>query len=77
MAHLDGVIHYPDPAMRELRAALSAHYGRAPGDFILGNGAAELFYLYAFVTRPKRVLLQLALLKTSDTASIRTMFSIY
>lgn len=56
-AHLDGVIHYPDPAMRELRAALSAYYGRAPGDFILGNGAAELFYLYAFVTRPKRVLL--------------------
>ncbi|MCI7185140.1 MAG: aminotransferase class I/II-fold pyridoxal phosphate-dependent enzyme, partial [Mitsuokella jalaludinii] len=56
-AHLDGVIHYPDPAMRELRTALSAYYGRAPGDFILGNGAAELFYLYAFVTRPKRVLL--------------------
>ena len=56
-AHLDGVIHYPDPAMRELRTALAAFYDRAPGDFILGNGAAELFYLYAFVTRPKRVLL--------------------
>ena len=57
IAHIEDAIHYPDPKMRELRAALSAYYDRAPADFILGNGAAELFYLYAFVMRPKRVLL--------------------
>ena len=57
LAHIDAAIHYPDPRARELRASLAAHYDRAPGDFILGNGAAELFYLYTFVTRPKRVLL--------------------
>lgn len=57
VAHIGEVIHYPDPKMRQLRAALSAHYGRQPEDFILGNGAAELFYLYFFVMRPKRILL--------------------
>lgn len=56
-AHIGDVIHYPDPAMRRLRAALAEHYGQPGEAFILGNGAAELFYLYASVTRPRRVLL--------------------
>lgn len=57
LQHIDAVIHYPDPEMRELRAALAAHYRLPAGGFLCGNGAAELFYLYFFVKRPKRVLL--------------------
>lgn len=57
LRHIDDVIHYPDPQMRELRAALAAHYHLPAECFLCGNGAAELFYLYFFVKRPKRVLL--------------------
>lgn len=56
-AHLDDVIHYPDPAGTALRKALEQAY-QVPGDAILlGNGAAELFYLYMHTFRPQRVLL--------------------
>ena len=57
LQHLDEVIHYPDPEMRDLRAALAAHYRLPAEAFLCGNGAAELFYLYFFVARPKSVLL--------------------
>lgn len=55
--HLDDVIHYPDPAMRQLRASLASHYRLPAEGFLCGNGAAELFYLYFFVARPKNVLI--------------------
>lgn len=57
LRHLDDVIHYPDLEMRELRAALSSRYRLPAENFLCGNGAAELFYLYFFTMRPKRVLL--------------------
>lgn len=45
-AHLDDVVHYPDPDCTALREALSRFY-RIPADAIIpGNGAAELLYLY-------------------------------
>ena len=55
--HIGDLVHYPDPAARELRAALSAHYETPEDTLVLGNGAAELFYLFFETCRPKRVLL--------------------
>ena len=52
-----GLVHYPDPEARELRAALAGAYETPEDTFVLGNGAAELFYLFFEVERPKRVLL--------------------
>ena len=56
-AHIGGLVHYPDPEARELRAALAGAYETPEDTFVLGNGAAELFYLFFEVERPKRVLL--------------------
>lgn len=56
-AHLDQVVHYPDPAGTVLRQALELAYGVPGGSIVLGNGAAELFYLYMHTFRPQRVLL--------------------
>ncbi len=56
-AHLDQVVHYPDPAGTVLRQALEQAYGVPGGSIVLGNGAAELFYLYMHTFRPQRVLL--------------------
>lgn len=45
-AHLDDVVHYPDPDCTALREALSRFY-HIPADAVIpGNGAAELLYLY-------------------------------
>ena len=54
---IDDVVHYPDPEARELKAAIAAHYETPENTLVLGNGAAELFYLFFEVERPKRVLL--------------------
>ncbi|MCI7600812.1 MAG: threonine-phosphate decarboxylase CobD [Megasphaera sp.] len=56
-AHLDAVVHYPDPAGTDLRQSLEGAYGIPAGAMVLGNGAAELFYLYMHTFRPQRVLL--------------------
>ena len=56
-AHLDAVVHYPDPAGTALRQALEGAYGVPGWTILLGNGAAELFYLYMHTFRPQRVLL--------------------
>ncbi len=50
-AHLDQVVHYPDPAGTALRQALEQAYGVPGGSIVLGNGAAELFYLYMQMNR--------------------------
>ena len=56
-SHIGDIIHYPDPEARELKAALAAHYETPADTLVLGNGAAELFYLFFEAVRPKRVLL--------------------
>lgn len=56
-AHLDAVVHYPDPQGTALRAALEKAYGVSSDCLLLGNGAAELFYLYMHTFRPRRVLI--------------------
>ncbi len=55
--NIEGVIHYPDPKARKLKAALSQHYQVLEEQLLLGNGAAELFYLLVHMVRPKRVAL--------------------
>ena len=57
MASIDGLVHYPDPQGRELKQAISARYDIPVKNIILGNGAAELFYVYFHAMRPGRVLL--------------------
>ena len=47
---------YPDPLCRELRAAIAAHDGVAPGQVLCGGGAAELIFRLAFALRPRRAL---------------------
>lgn len=53
---IDSVIHYPDPQGRALKAALSDHYSVSRDSLILGNGAAELFYVFFHAFRPRSVL---------------------
>ncbi|MBE6086058.1 MAG: threonine-phosphate decarboxylase [Selenomonas ruminantium] len=55
--NIEGIIHYPDPKARKLKAALSGHYRIPKDQLLLGNGAAELFYLLVHMVRPKRVAL--------------------
>ncbi len=55
--HIEKVVVYPDPHMRALISSIAEQY-RIPEEQIFpGNGAAELFYLYFHVYRPKRVVL--------------------
>lgn len=56
-ANIEGIVHYPDPKARKLKAALSGHYQIPVEQLLLGNGAAELFYLLVHMVRPKRVAL--------------------
>jgi threonine-phosphate decarboxylase len=44
---------YPDPAVRELRHALSVEYKVPPESILVGNGAAELIDLAVRVLQPK------------------------
>lgn len=53
--NIAGIVHYPDPAARKLKAAICGHYGIPLEQLILGNGAAELFYLLLHIIRPRRV----------------------
>ncbi|MFC0211492.1 threonine-phosphate decarboxylase CobD [Paenibacillus chartarius] len=48
---------YPDPAVRELRAALAGRYDISPDSILVGNGAAELIDLLVRVLRPETVAL--------------------
>ena len=53
--NIAGIIHYPDPAARQVKQAVSAFYGLEQEQLVLGNGAAELFYLFLQVIRPQRI----------------------
>jgi threonine-phosphate decarboxylase len=57
LASVDDVIRYPDPEAKELKAALAKRYNVPAAQLVLGNGAAELFYLFLQTIRPRRVLL--------------------
>ena len=55
--NLRGVVNYPDPNAAELKRALSRRYDVPEKNLVVLNGAAEFFYLYLNVMRPKRVVL--------------------
>ena len=55
--HLDDIDHYPEPDAPKLKNAIGEHYGIPMEQLILGNGASELFYLFFYTIRPKRVLI--------------------
>ena len=55
--NLRGVVNYPDPNASELKRAISQRYHVPEKNLVVLNGAAEFFYLYLNVVRPKRVVL--------------------
>ncbi len=55
--NLRGVVNYPDPNASELKRAISQRYDVPEKNLVVLNGAAEFFYLYLNVVRPKRVVL--------------------
>ena len=55
--NLDGIKNYPDPNATELKAAISKRYKVPTENLVLVNGAAEFFYLYLNVTRPRKILI--------------------
>jgi len=50
------ITRYPDPLTRRLSAAISGRY-RPGGDFVAGNGAAELIFLLLRAVAPRSVLI--------------------
>lgn len=55
--NLDAFSNYPDPLCRELTGAISEHE-KIPKEYIVcGNGAADIIYRIAAVSRPKIALL--------------------
>ena len=55
--NLRGVVNYPDANATELKNAISRRYKVSAENLILLNGAAEFFYLYFQVLRPRKVLI--------------------
>jgi histidinol-phosphate aminotransferase len=45
LSAIDDLNRYPDGHSTDLRAALAAHYGRAPDEIAVGNGSCELLML--------------------------------
>ena len=54
---IEKIVHYPDPSARALKQAIAEHYNVPREKIVLGNGGAELFYVFFHAMRPKRVLL--------------------
>jgi len=57
MEHIDDLVHYPDPEARELKEAIANHYGLPQEEIVLGNGAAELLYLFFGMMKFSKMLL--------------------
>jgi len=68
--NIDGVVHYPDPEARELKEALALHYGVPRESLVLGNGAAELFYLFLQTLKPASVLVPVPSFSEYERASL-------
>lgn len=55
--NFSGIVNYPDPEAIELKSAISQKYKISAENLILLNGAAEFFYLFCNVFRPKKILI--------------------
>ena len=67
---IDDIIHYPDPNGKELKEVLSDFYGVPAECFVLGNGAAELFYVLFHTEHPKKVLLPIPSFSEYERAAL-------
>ncbi|MCR5559472.1 MAG: threonine-phosphate decarboxylase CobD [Schwartzia sp.] len=67
---IDDIIHYPDPSGKALKEALSDFYGVPADYFVLGNGAAELFYVLFHTEHPKKVLLPIPSFSEYERAAL-------
>ena len=45
-AGIEHLVHYPDPAARALKQEIAERYGVPREEIVLGNGGAELFYVF-------------------------------
>lgn len=57
MAHVQDIVHYPDPNGTALKEALCRHYHVRAEQLVLGNGAAEILYMYFHAYRGQRLIL--------------------
>ena len=67
---IENLVHYPDPAARALKQTIAEHYGVPLEKIVLGNGGAELFYVFFHAVRPKRVLLPIPSFSEYERAAI-------
>ena len=67
---IGNLVHYPDPAARVLKQAIAKHYGVPLEEIVLGNGGAELFYVFFHAARPQRVLLPVPSFSEYERAAI-------
>lgn len=54
---IEGLVNYPDPDGSSAKAAIADYYGVPADKVILGNGAAELLYIFFHTRQPKNLLL--------------------
>lgn len=55
MKNIDGLIHYPDPEARILKAAIAERYLLNVDNIAVFNGAAEFFYIYFRLIAPTTI----------------------
>lgn len=55
--NIEAIVHYPDPTGAELKQAIAKRYDILWEEIVLGNGAAELLYVFFHTFHPKKVLL--------------------
>ena len=53
--NIDGLIHYPDPDARMLKAAIADRYSLNVENIAVFNGAAEFFYIYFRLMAPTKI----------------------
>jgi len=57
LAHMEGLVHYPDPDADAFRRTVSGLHGISPGTVLPGNGSTELIYLLPRALRPRTALI--------------------
>lgn len=68
--NIDDIVHYPDPNALALKRAISMHYEVTENTILLGNGAAELFYLFFYTYRPRTILLPIPSFSEYERAAL-------
>lgn len=66
---MPAIVHYPDPACRNLCRSIREHYQPSSG-FLPGNGAGELIYLMMRAVAPARVLIPVPTFTLYEKAAV-------